>query len=80
MHVSRMPWRFVRNMLNNPKVIDEMSQSYPVRSLARFLIRFYKTAEHKLEQSGAPSARRAHSRFTALFKEEYQKALKSKDK
>ncbi|PAV91817.1 hypothetical protein WR25_18977 [Diploscapter pachys] len=68
-----MPHRIINAFLNNPKVIESLSQSLPIKTLARFIVRQGKAAEQKLDEMNLGQKA---DRFKNLLEEEYKKALK----
>ncbi|KAI6235058.1 hypothetical protein M3Y95_00011100 [Aphelenchoides besseyi] len=74
-----MPFRILRQLLNNERVIQKMADSWLMRRLARFtLSTFYKTT-HRLErfQSNSRVTRRL-SNFSQTFRKELRKSLEEK--
>nr|CDJ97764.1 Glycolipid transfer protein domain containing protein [Haemonchus contortus] len=68
-----MVFRFLRTLLNDERVIQQLSESAPIRALARAVIRGGKTVQDKLGHTDAASR---IEKFMKLYQEEYQKALK----
>uniref|UniRef100_A0A915CPB6 Uncharacterized protein n=1 Tax=Ditylenchus dipsaci TaxID=166011 RepID=A0A915CPB6_9BILA len=76
-----MVYRFIRQLLNDERVIQKMADSSFMRQAARYFVssvyRFRGLAENNKQLSN--SSRRI-TRFSKLFKEEWKKALdKSKE-
>ncbi|VDM59857.1 unnamed protein product [Angiostrongylus costaricensis] len=68
-----MVFRFIRALLNDERVIQQLSESAPIRSIAKTIVRGRKTLEERVEKMEVPSQ---IDRFKKIFKEEYQKSLK----
>ncbi|WKX99545.1 hypothetical protein Q1695_014432 [Nippostrongylus brasiliensis] len=83
-----MVFRFLRSLLNDERVIQQtmvswkingnwkklrLSESAPIRALARTIVRGGKTVQDKLSNTDMASK---VEQITKLYKEEYQKALK----
>ncbi|CAD5215970.1 unnamed protein product [Bursaphelenchus okinawaensis] len=74
-----MPHRFIRQFLNNEKVIQQMADSYPMRRAAKFAVSSAYQIRHKLENGGLMDGIMARtSNFKRLFQEEYKKKLEGK--
>ncbi|KAF7634791.1 hypothetical protein Mgra_00005824 [Meloidogyne graminicola] len=64
--------RIIRQLLYSEHFIQKLSNSYPIRRTARFLIRtVYGTKSAILDN-------RRLTNFLRIFREEYQKAIKGK--
>ncbi|KAJ1359630.1 hypothetical protein KIN20_018404 [Parelaphostrongylus tenuis] len=68
-----MVFRFLRALLNDERFIQQLSESAPIRALAKTIVRGGKTLEERVEKMAVSSQ---IDRFTKTFKEEYQKSLK----
>ncbi|KAE9416036.1 hypothetical protein Angca_001396 [Angiostrongylus cantonensis] len=68
-----MVFRFIRALLNDERVIQQLSESAPIRAIAKTIVRGRKTLEERVEKMEVPSQ---IDRFKKIFKEEYQKSLK----
>ncbi|ETN80018.1 hypothetical protein RB195_010132 [Necator americanus] len=68
-----MVFRFIRTLLNNEKVIQQLSESPPIRLLARAIVRGGKSVEDKIQKLNMTSRIEA---FLKMYQEEYKKALK----
>ncbi|EYB98122.1 hypothetical protein Y032_0134g1866 [Ancylostoma ceylanicum] len=68
-----MVFRFIRTLLNNERVIQQLSKSAPIRALARAIVRGGKTVEDKVQKLDVSSRIET---FTKMYQEEYKKALK----
>ncbi|KIH66630.1 hypothetical protein ANCDUO_03044 [Ancylostoma duodenale] len=68
-----MVFRFIRTLLNNERVIQQLSESAPIRALARAIVRGGKTIEDKVQKLDVSSRIET---FTKMYQEEYKKALK----
>ncbi|VDM66503.1 unnamed protein product [Strongylus vulgaris] len=68
-----MVFRFIRALLNNEKVIQELSESAPIRALARAIVRGGKSLEDKVQKLDVGSRVEA---LKKIYEEEYKKALK----
>ncbi|CAI4230558.1 unnamed protein product [Auanema sp. JU1783] len=70
-----MVWRIVRQVLNNEKVIQELSETAPMKAAAKAIVRGAATAEQKIRSLNLD---KKVEKYTKIYKEEYQKALKDK--
>ncbi|CAI5444049.1 unnamed protein product [Caenorhabditis angaria] len=68
-----MVFRIFRQLFNNEKTIQQLSESLPIRTTAKAIVRGLKIAEEKAENL---ELGRKITKFKANFDEEYQKALK----
>ncbi|RCN43837.1 hypothetical protein ANCCAN_10165 [Ancylostoma caninum] len=71
--LGNMVFRFIRTLLNNERVIQQLSESAPIRALARAIVRGGKTVEDKIQKLDVSSRIET---FTKVYQEEYKKALK----
>ncbi|CAJ0597506.1 unnamed protein product [Cylicocyclus nassatus] len=68
-----MVFRFIRALLNNERVIQELSESAPIRALARAIVRGTKSVEGKVQKLDIGAKAEA---LKKIYEEEYKKALK----
>lgn len=70
-----MVYRLVRNLLNNEKVIQELSESAPIRGAARLIVRSAATVGEKISNVKIGSRLQ---KISQIYKEEYKKAIDKK--
>ncbi|VDP47667.1 unnamed protein product [Heligmosomoides polygyrus] len=68
-----MVFRFLRSLLSNERVIQQLADSAPIRAIARAMVRGGKSIQSKLDSTDVASRL---EKFTKLYHEEYRKALK----
>ncbi|KAI6177290.1 hypothetical protein M3Y97_00890700 [Aphelenchoides bicaudatus] len=75
-----MPHRILRQLLNDPRVIQQMADSWPMRRAAKFTVQTYHKALHRFESTdtGRRLLPGRISSFMQRFRNEYRKALEEK--
>ncbi|KJH50104.1 hypothetical protein DICVIV_03741 [Dictyocaulus viviparus] len=68
-----MVFRVIRALLNDERIIRQLSESAPIRIIARTIVRGEKVLAEKVKRTNISSQ---IEMLTKLFKEEYRKSLK----
>ena len=73
--------KLIQLLLNNPRVIQQLADSWPIRRAAKMAAYFYLRGKDKIEQSVKESVKDgkidpSKSRFTQNFKEEIKKQIR----
>ena len=72
--------RLLSLLLNNPQLIQRLSETRPIREAARFTAYLFLKSKHMAEEQAQKTSPQQMSRFRDTFQEEVRKGLKDLNK